>query len=237
MLQKGQLAIVTGANRGLGRGCAEALYAKGLDVAVCARSVRKAEATVVEIEKDTPTESGEVKAFELDVSDGRSIDSFLSKLFSDSERVPAVLINNAGIFPRSAGLAAEPDELAEAYTVNTLGPFRLIKEILPRMNKAGFGRIVNVSSGMGGIAEMQGGFPAYRLSKAALNALTKVAAAEASGDVKVNSVCPGWVQTEMGGANATRSIAEGVRSILWAAELSEDGPNGGFFRDGKALAW
>jgi NAD(P)-dependent dehydrogenase (short-subunit alcohol dehydrogenase family) len=150
-------------------------------------------------------------------------------------------VNNAGaIFePKGARGTAEvePAVLTHAFETNTLGAYRLMRLCLPRMNQAGYGRVVNVSSGMGGITEMGGGSPAYRVSKAALNALTRIFHAEARGNVKVNSVCPGWVQTDMGGRSATRTIEQGVAGIVWAATLPDDGPSGGFFRDGKPIAF
>jgi NAD(P)-dependent dehydrogenase (short-subunit alcohol dehydrogenase family) len=114
----------------------------------------------------------------------------------------------------------------------------MTQALLPLLKKSPAARIVNISSGMGGIKEMDGGWPGYRLSKAALNALTKVTAAETQdSNIKVNSVCPGWVRTDMGGPNATRSVEEAIPGILWAAELDDDGPTGGFFRDGQAIEW
>ena len=112
-----------------------------------------------------------------------------------------------------------------------------MRALVPKMNAAGYGRVVNVSSGMGGVADMGGGYTAYRASKAALNAITRVFAHEARGDVKVNAVCPGWVRTDMGGPNANRAIDEGIAGIVWAATLPADGPHNGFFRDGVAVDW
>jgi len=103
----------------------------------------------------------------------------------------------------------------------------------------GYGRIVNVSSGMGRLGDLTGGFPAYRSSNTALNALTRIFADELkpTPNVKINSVCPGWVRTDMGSAAATRPIPDGAKGIVWAALLGDDGPSGGGFRDGEAIAW
>jgi NAD(P)-dependent dehydrogenase (short-subunit alcohol dehydrogenase family) len=102
----------------------------------------------------------------------------------------------------------------------------------------GSGRVVDVSSGMGQLAEMNGGYPGYRLSKAALNALTRILADELKGTgVKVNSVCPGWVRTDMGGADAPRTPEQGAETIVWLATLPDDGPTGGFFRDRQPIPW
>jgi NAD(P)-dependent dehydrogenase (short-subunit alcohol dehydrogenase family) len=106
------------------------------------------------------------------------------------------------------------------------------------MKSLGYGRIVNVSSGAGQLAEMGGGFPAYRMSKAALNALTRMTAAELGpADIKINAMCPGWVKTEMGGPNATRPVEKGAETAVWLATLPADGPTGGFFRDMKPIPW
>ena len=124
--------------------------------------------------------------------------------------------------------------------INTLGALRMCQALVPLMMKAGYGRVVNVSSSLGQLNGMtdEERVPAYQLSKAALNAVTPMVADAALGNnVMVNSVCPGWVRTDMGGPGAKRSIEEGVAGILWAATLPGDGPTGGFFRDGERLAW
>jgi NAD(P)-dependent dehydrogenase (short-subunit alcohol dehydrogenase family) len=114
----------------------------------------------------------------------------------------------------------------------------LVQAVLPIMREAGYGRIVNLSSGAGQLADMGCGFPAYRMSKTALNALTRITAAEVRGtNIKVNSVCPGWVKTGMGGAQAERPVEKGAETPVWLATLPDDGPSGGFFRDKKQIAW
>jgi NAD(P)-dependent dehydrogenase (short-subunit alcohol dehydrogenase family) len=119
---------------------------------------------------------------------------------------------------------------------NTLGVVQVCQTLIPLMD--GRGRVVNVSSGMGQLSEMNGCCPGYRLSKTALNAVTRILADELrETGLKVNSVCPGWVRTEMGGPEATLSVEEGARGIVWAATLPDDGPSGGFFRRGEPIAW
>ena len=113
----------------------------------------------------------------------------------------------------------------------------MMQKALPMMQQGDYGRIVNVSSGMGALSDMGSGAVPYRVSKTALNALTLLAAQEAAANVKVNAVCPGWVRTDMGGQSATRDVPTGARGIVWAATLPDDGPTGGFFRDGKAIEW
>jgi NAD(P)-dependent dehydrogenase (short-subunit alcohol dehydrogenase family) len=109
---------------------------------------------------------------------------------------------------------------------------------VPGMRERGYGRVVNLSSGAGQLSDMGSGFPAYRMSKAALNAATRITAAELGpGDVKINAMCPGWVRTDMGGPNATRTVEQGAETAVWLATLPADGPSGGFFRDMKSIPW
>jgi NAD(P)-dependent dehydrogenase (short-subunit alcohol dehydrogenase family) len=106
------------------------------------------------------------------------------------------------------------------------------------MKQEGYGRIVNVSSGMSQLSQPQTAYAGYRISKTALNMVTNIFASEAQGsDICVNAVCPGWVRTDMGGPNAERSIEQGIKGIIWAATLPKGGPNGGLFRDGEPIPW
>jgi NAD(P)-dependent dehydrogenase (short-subunit alcohol dehydrogenase family) len=126
--------------------------------------------------------------------------------------------------------------LRAVLATNLIGPFLLCQMLIPLMQ--GRGRVVNVSSGMGQLSEMGAGFPAYRISKAGLNALTRIFARELEGSgVKVNAACPGWVRTDMGGAGAARSVEQGVATTIWLATLPDDGPSGGLFRDKKPIPW
>lgn len=150
-----------------------------------------------------------------------------------------VLVNNAGILydtwqrPSTANL----DTVQEAIDTNTLGPWRMCLAFVPLLRRSQHGCIINVSSGAGSLASMGSSTPAYNVSKAALNALTRTLAAELKGDgILVNAVCPGWVATEMGGAGG-RPVAAGAASVVWAVMLPDDGPTGGFFRDGQPLPW
>ena len=150
-----------------------------------------------------------------------------------------VLVNNAGVHydDDETVITADWRVIREAFETNFFGAWRMAQAIAPLMRAARRGRIVNVSSQAGSLATMHGGTPAYSTSKAALNALTRVLAGDLAGTgILVNAVCPGWVATDMGGAGG-RPVAEGAKGIVWAATLPDDGPTGGFFRDGKPLPW
>lgn len=231
------VAVVTGANRGLGLAAAEGLARRGYVVVLTARSAEKADSAASYLREQGLTVFGQV----ADVAEPISLEplgQFVDERFGRVD----VIVNNAGIFPESDAVGSvfdAPFELIErAFRTNTLGALAVVRLLVPIMKRRRQGCIVNVSSGMGGLTEMNGGYPAYRLSKASLNALTRILADELqSTEIRVNSVCPGWVRTDMGGPGAKRSIEEGVEGILWAATLPPDGPTGGFYRDGNPLAW
>ncbi len=135
-------------------------------------------------------------------------------------------------------LQVSADLAMETYLTNAVGPLRLIQAVVPIMQKGEYGRVVNISSGAGQLSDMGAGFPAYRMSKAALNALTRVTAAELGpAPIKVNAMCPGWVRTDMGGPNATRGVDKASETAVWLATLPETGPTGGFFRDKAPIPW
>ena len=175
-------------------------------------------------------------ALELDVTDDASVGAALA----GAEENPGsldVLVNNAAIYGTFEGVAGY--DLADAREVietNVFGPWRLIQAALPLLRRSASPRIVYVSSGAGQLAEMGGGGTAYRLSKAALNALTRTLAADEP-ELKVNAICPGWVRTDMGGSSAPRSVEQGADTAVWLATMSEDGPSGGFFRDREPIPW
>ncbi|MCA9686029.1 MAG: SDR family NAD(P)-dependent oxidoreductase [Myxococcales bacterium] len=230
-----RVAVVTGASRGLGLATATALAERGYAVVLTARSMDKAEAAAAPLR----ARGLDVTPEQVDVGSDGQVAGLFERLDRAFGRVD-VLVNNAGsIFePYGSKAVSLPSEVvAKTIDNNALSAYRTSQQALPRMNAAGYGRIVNVSSGMGGITEMNGGTPGYRLSKAALNATTRIFHAEAGSNVKVNAVCPGWVRTDMGGDMATRSVEDGAAGIIWAATLDDDGPSGGFFRDGKPTLW
>ena len=233
-----RVAVVTGARRGLGAATAEALARLGHHVVITARDEAAAVATAARLTAAGLSAEGRA----LDVADDPAVAALFAWLSAAHGRID-VLVNNAGAFfedpgPRSVRAFDVPAAtVAAAFDANALGAYRTMQRAVPLMNAAGYGRVVNVSSGLGGLAEMGGGYPGYRASKAAMNAFTRIYHAAAGPNVKINSVCPGWVRTDMGGPNATRSIEEGIAGIVWAATLPDDGPSGGFFRDGKPIPW
>jgi len=234
-IKQTKIAVVTGANRGIGHEVCHQLAAKGYKVILTARKSipgEKAAAAMRDKQLDVVFEH-------LDVADPASIDDFAARLAAQHEHVDA-LVNNAAIYYDSGNSVLEPDfqRAEEAMQINLWGTWRLTVALLPLIRKSPAGRIVNVSSEAGMLNGMAGGTPAYSITKAGVNVLTiKLAAALASSQVKVNAVCPGWVRTDMGGANATRSVEQGAKGIVWAATLPDDGPSGGFFRDGTPLDW
>lgn len=232
MQLKGRTAFVTGANRGIGLEVCNQLGAEGAKIIMGVRDPSGAKNQLDELIK-----SGiDAAIVKIDVSDADSIHEVTS---SKLERID-VLINNAAVLDRARNIfSLEDGEFDRIIRTNLIGAALLAKHFGAQMKKQGWGRIVNVSSGMGSISRGFGGdSPAYRISKVALNALTIAMAENLNGSgVLVNSVDPGWVRTEMGGKSATRSVQQGARSIVWAALLPDDGPSGGFFYDGKPVSW
>jgi NAD(P)-dependent dehydrogenase (short-subunit alcohol dehydrogenase family) len=222
-------ALVTGANRGIGFEAARQLAGAGLEVILTARR-RDAGRTAAD-------ELG-VRFEQLDVSSDESVRDCARRLERNGVAVD-VLVNNAGILQSGGILDVDDDLMRETLEVNLLGPLRTARAFMPGMLERGYGRVVNVSSGAGSVTEATPYSPAYSISKAGLNMLTRhlAFAAEGHGDVKVNAMCPGWVATDMGGRSAPRSPAEGADTIVWLATLPLDGPTNGFFRDRRPAAW
>jgi NAD(P)-dependent dehydrogenase (short-subunit alcohol dehydrogenase family) len=229
------VALVTGANRGIGLEVCRQLATRGFAVLLTARDADKARTATRKLGK-----VGRIEPLPLDVADANSIKEAAAAVASRYGRFD-VLINNAAINYDTWQTVENADingTVMETITTNVLGPWRVCQAFLPLLRKSQAGRIVNVSSESGSFADMGAGPPAYQITKAALNALTRTLAGELrNARILVNAVCPGWVATDMGGAGAPRSVSEGAAGIVWAATLPDDGPSGGFFRDGEPLPW
>ena len=225
MAENQRVALVSGANRGIGAEIARQLAADHRFV-VFAGARRP----------DEVEDADEIVPIELDVTDQRTIDAAQERIGADPGRLD-VLVNNAGVYGDPIGAADyDLDRAHEVLEVNTFGPWRLIEAFLPLMRSSSQPRIVNVSSGAGQLSDMNGGRAAYRVSKAGLNALTRTLASDERW-VKVNTMCPGWVRTDMGGSAAPRSVEEGADTAIWLATLPDDGPTGGYFRNRKPIPW
>jgi NAD(P)-dependent dehydrogenase (short-subunit alcohol dehydrogenase family) len=228
-----RIALVSGGNRGIGREVAHQLAALDYGVVIGSRDLAKGE----EVARDL----GEnVSARQLDVTDEESIVRCVASIADDPGRLD-VLVNNAGVTGggwSTSALDVDLDDVRKTLETNLFGAWRLTEEALPLMRKNGYGRIVNISSGMGQLSDMGGHSPAYRVSKTGLNVLTRMLTAElADENILVNSVCPGWVRTDMGTQAARRSVEEGADTPVWLATLPDDGPRGGFFRDREPIPW
>lgn len=230
---KNKIALVTGANRGMGFAVSEKMAALNYHVIMVGRN----DSALKEKTSQLIAKNLSVEAFHADMKEEKDTSKLIEFVTEKYGHLDA-LINNAGIYIQENIFSSDENILRETMEVNTFAPFRLMKGFVPLMKKQGYGRVVNVSSGHGTIEGSSTSCPSYCVSKVSLNMLTKLFASEVSGtNVKVNSICPGWVRTDMGGASAPRSIEEGIKGTVWAATLEDDAPNGGFFRDGKPIDW
>jgi NAD(P)-dependent dehydrogenase (short-subunit alcohol dehydrogenase family) len=226
------IALVTGANRGIGLEVVRQLAERGFTAVLGSRDLEKGRAAAEGLgDLDVDTRR-------LDVADPDSVRELAGELEEAYGRLD-VLVNNAAILYDTwqRGVDADLDLVHEALETNLFGAWRTTQACLPLLRRSEHGRIVNVSSGSGSLSSMGAGTPAYSVSKAALNALTRILAAELRGDgILVNAVCPGWVATDMGGPGG-RPVEEGAASVMWGVLLPDDGPTGGFYRDGRRVEW
>jgi NAD(P)-dependent dehydrogenase (short-subunit alcohol dehydrogenase family) len=227
-----RIAVVTGANRGIGLEVARQLADAGDTVVLGSRDRARGE----EAARPLVDAGRDILVRRLDVTDQSTLDAVAAELSASYGRLD-VLVNNAAInydtWQQAAG--ADLTVVAETIDTNLVGAWRAINAFLPLLRSSEHGRIVNVSSESGSLASMGGGTPAYSTSKAALNALTRILADELRPEgILVNSVCPGWVATDMGGRGG-RPVAQGAASVVWAVDLADGGPTGGFYRDGKPV--
>ena len=228
--------MISGGARGIGRGIALGLAERGYSVIITARDEATASSTAAGLSEGVP---GSVSGLSLEVTDPDSVGRAVTEATSALGGLD-VLVNNAGImgpYSETAG-AVDLSAAKEVVDINLFGAWRLTQAALPHLRRSGHGRIVNLSSGLGQLGDMGSGAPGYRVSKAGLNALTRVLAnEEREHGVLVNAMCPGWVRTDMGGTGAGRSVEEGADTGIWLATLADDGPTGGFFRDREPIHW
>ncbi|HKI09926.1 MAG TPA: SDR family oxidoreductase [Nitrososphaeraceae archaeon] len=232
--ERNRIALVTGANRGLGFETCRQLAQLGLTVILSARDLTKGEVAAKQL-----IERGlDVIFYELDVLNQSHMNRIIRQIEQRFGRLD-VLVNNAAILYDTwqSAVNAELEIVNQALASNLFGPWKLSQLCIPLMKRNNYGRIVNVSSGAGSLHYMGSGSPAYSISKAALNAFSRILAADLHGTgILVNSVDPGWVATDMGGRGG-RPVEDGAKGIVWAATLPDNGPSGGFFFDGKHAPW
>ncbi len=223
-------ALVTGGNRGIGLAIAEGLAAhRDIRILLASRSLANAQVAAASI-------AGDVTPVHLDLSTPEERKNHAEKILNVHPHID-ILVNNAGVLEEGGLLDLDDKKLNNVLQVNYLAVIDLIRIFVPPMVQRGYGRVVNLSSGWGSLDEGLGGPPSYSMTKAALNSLTLAASREFPANVKINSCCPGWVRTRMGGPTARRSPEHGAETPIWLATLPDDGPTGGFFRDRKKIPW
>jgi NAD(P)-dependent dehydrogenase (short-subunit alcohol dehydrogenase family) len=231
-MENGRVALVSGGNRGIGLEVCRQLAEREITVVMGSRDAEQGREAAAGLPEG-------VVIHQLDVADPESVDRLARSVEEEFGRLD-ILVNNAAISndEGQSGADADLDRVREALEANLFGAWRLCEVAIPMMRRTGYGRIVNVSTGLASLEDMGGGSPGYRVSKTALNVLTRILASELRGSgILVNAVNPGWVQTDMGGSSATRTVEEGAEALVWAATLPNNGPNGGFFRDREPVAW
>ncbi len=230
-----RVAIVTGANRGIGYELARQLAAAGTLVIATARTEQPACETAAKLR----AEGADVRPATLDLTDQDSIDGLVADSITQHSRID-VLVNNAAIAIDARMPAAQPDLDTAHRTIETnlIGTWRMCAAVIPHMRAAGYGRILNLTTHMAILSEMKAGSPSYRISKTGINALTRILADELAGTgILINAASPGRVQTRIGPAHADRSPAEAASELLWLTALPPSGPTGGVFYQGASLPW
>jgi len=227
-------AVVTGSNRGVGLGVATALSNLDFNVVIASRSLKDIE------EAANVIGGANVYPIPVDITNTLSVSNFFERIKKINGRVDA-LINNAGVHSEgnSGFIEVSEEILQDTLNTNLIGAWRMCKAAAPFMIHQKYGRILNITSGWSSLAEMEGNAAAYRISKTALNALTRIASSELTslGNIKVNCACPGWVKTRLGGEDAPLTIHEAANHLVPLVTLPDDGPSGKFFRHGIELPW
>jgi NAD(P)-dependent dehydrogenase (short-subunit alcohol dehydrogenase family) len=230
-----KIAVVTGANRGIGFEICRQLAQQDVHVILTSRDGAKGRAA-----RDRLAASGLAAVFHhLDVTDAASIHRLADWVAAEYGCLH-ILVNNAGLYidDRHSLLTVDMDVMRRTMATNAYGPLMVCQALVPLMKRAGYGRVVNVSSGIGELGSLGPSYPAYRTSKIVLNIHTRILAGELRDTgILVNAVCPGWVRTDMGGPGAPVSVAEGADTAVWLATLPDDGPTGKFFRNQREISW
>jgi NAD(P)-dependent dehydrogenase (short-subunit alcohol dehydrogenase family) len=230
-----RVALITGANRGIGLETARQLAGRGHHVVIAARDERTGRQAAERIQ----AEGGKATFLPLDVNSSDSIGSAAGQFAATADRLD-VLINNAGVYPDQGLtiLTIPRDRLAQTFQTNTFGPLEVTQAFLPYLRRAAAARVINVSSGYGQLEGLSAEAPSYSLSKLALNGLTLLLAAALRRDrIAVNAMCPGWVRTDMGGPGATLSVEEGADTAVWLADEAPHEITGILFRDRREIPW
>ena len=240
MNKQKRIAIVTGANRGIGLEVCKQLLALDFHVVLTARDAQKGEQACKHLA------SSDVEFMQVDVASDSQIEPLYNHIKEQFGRCD-VLVNNAGVFPDPRNdsenswpsiLSADIETIKLGMNINAYGTLRMCQAFVPLMQNSGYGRIVNLASGMAQLSDMNGCCPGYRISKTAINVITRILADELKDtNILINSMCPGWVKTDMGGPGATREIPDGADTAVWLATLPDKGPSGLFFRDREPIDW
>lgn len=233
--QSQRIALITGSNRGIGLETAQQLAKRGFHVVIAARDEAGAQQAI----KTIQTDGGRATYLQLDVSSSSSVHTAASRFAEISDHLD-VLINNAGIYPDKGLniLTVSRERMVETLQTNTFGQLEVTQAFLPYLRQANAARVINVSSGYGQLEGLSAGVPSYCLSKLALNGLTIMLAESLQADrIAVNSMCPGWVRTDMGGPDASRSVEEGADTAVWLADEAPHELTGKMFRDRQEISW
>lgn len=231
-----EIALITGATRGLGLATAEALATQGYQVIVTGRNSQALQKLHDRFQKAGLN----ITTLVMDVADDKSVQQAKDKVEKQFGKLDC-LVNNAGAILESEFdfKNIPPAMILDTININAIGAIRTMQAFQLLLAKSKNPRIINVSSGMGALTDMNSGYAAYRISKAALNVATLQAHFSLHEQTKIRAiaVCPGWVKTDMGGPNATRDLQEGSYGIVWAVNTPANGPSGQFFRDGVEISW
>lgn len=230
-----KVAVVTGANKGIGLEICRQLAQNDIEVILTSRNEENGK----NAESELQAENLNVTFHQLDITNENSVKNLADFINTKYEKLD-ILVNNAGIFGNynDGVLEGDIEDIRNTMETNFYGALLVSRYLVPLMQKQNYGRVVNVSSGMGQLNDMGGGSLGYRISKVSLNAMTRVLSDEVkNNNILVNTMCPGWVKTDMGGENAPRTVEQGADTATYLSLLPDNGPTGKFFRDRKEIDW